>query len=454
MSLPPRPGLVDGREELLAELDARLTGGHGTGPRVVALYGLGGAGKTSVALEYAYRHLAEVGAAWYFPAEDPTVLAAGFAELAAQLGAREVVDARDPVKSVHAVLAAYPTVAADIPQCARPGVMGPFLPSAGRGRVVITSGYPFWSPGQALEVPAWAATRRSRSCSGAPADQDQVAAGELAAELGGLPLALERAAAYIQASGDSLGATCHCSGGDARRCWPAARRPGPQTVATVWTLAFEDLQQRAPSAVGLLRLLAYCAPEAIPLRLLLHPAPVSVTVRSRGCAGAGAAAGRSSSARRHRGAASVLARHPRGGRAGLGPPASAGRDADRCLRNWPVSGDGPLPRWWRPRFPRTVRSRMPGQTSLRCCRTPRRHSLRITTVWRASPFTLGTAAVTQPPATFSGVVEARVQVLGPEHPDTLTARTTWPSGPGSGGRGRGPRPGGCAAACLRAGPRP
>ena len=44
-----------------------------------------------------------------------------------------------------------------------------------------------------------------------------------------------------------------------------------QTVATTWRLAFEDLQQAAPGAVGLLRLLAYCAPEAIPLRLLLQP---------------------------------------------------------------------------------------------------------------------------------------------------------------------------------------
>ena len=75
----------------------------------MALCGLGGAGKTSVALEYAHRHLAEVGLAWQFPAEDPAVLAAGFGELAAQLGARELLDARDPVASVHGVLAASRT---------------------------------------------------------------------------------------------------------------------------------------------------------------------------------------------------------------------------------------------------------------------------------------------------------------------------------------------------------
>ena len=108
VSLPLRPALLAGRQELLAKLDTRLTEGDGSGPRVVALYGLGGAGKTSVAAEYAHRHLAEVGLAWQFPAEDPTLLLAEFARLAAQLGAREVVDARDPVASVHAVLAAFP----------------------------------------------------------------------------------------------------------------------------------------------------------------------------------------------------------------------------------------------------------------------------------------------------------------------------------------------------------
>ena len=106
LRLAPRPVFLAGREELLAELDARLAGDGGAGPRVVVLCGLGGAGKTSVALEYAHRHLAEVGVGWQFPAEDPAVLAAGFGELAAQLGAREAADARDPVASVHGVLAA------------------------------------------------------------------------------------------------------------------------------------------------------------------------------------------------------------------------------------------------------------------------------------------------------------------------------------------------------------
>ena len=50
--LPPRPVYLAGREELLAGLDARLAASR---PGVVVLCGMGGAGKTSVAVEYAYR---------------------------------------------------------------------------------------------------------------------------------------------------------------------------------------------------------------------------------------------------------------------------------------------------------------------------------------------------------------------------------------------------------------
>jgi hypothetical protein len=90
------PPLLAGRECLLAELDTRLAGGDDSGLRTVALCELGGAGKISVALAYARRHLAEVGVAWQFAAQDPTALAAGFTELAAQIGAQDLSDARAP----------------------------------------------------------------------------------------------------------------------------------------------------------------------------------------------------------------------------------------------------------------------------------------------------------------------------------------------------------------------
>jgi hypothetical protein len=274
--LAPRPPGLPGREALLAALDARLSAGDGPGPRIVSLCGLGGAGKASVAVEYAYRHLDQAGVAWQFAAEDATVLAAGFGELAAQLGARGLADARNPVASVHAVLARFPAPwllifdnATDLASVAA------FLPPAGPGRVLITSQNPDW-PGQALDVPVLdqdvaAGFRASRT-----GDPDRQAARDVAAALGGLPLALEQAAAYTRAVGGTLAG--YLALFQHRRAGLLARSEllgYGKTVASTWALAFDRLRQTTPGAVGLLRLLAFCAPEAIPLRVLLQPRPGS-----------------------------------------------------------------------------------------------------------------------------------------------------------------------------------
>ena len=80
-----------------------------------------------------------------------------------------------------------------------------FLPPAGPGRVLITSQSALWPPGQAVEVPVLDTEVAAEFLVTRTGDPDQQAARELAAELGGLPLALEQAAAYIQATGDQPG---------------------------------------------------------------------------------------------------------------------------------------------------------------------------------------------------------------------------------------------------------
>ena len=112
---------------------------------------------------------------------------------------------RDPVASVHGVLAVYPAewllVFDNTPGRAS---VEKFLPPAGRGRVLVTSQNPNWPPGQVLDVPVLDIEVAAEFLAARTGDQDQRAATELAAEVGGLPLALEQAAAYIQATGGSL----------------------------------------------------------------------------------------------------------------------------------------------------------------------------------------------------------------------------------------------------------
>ena len=268
------PPLLAGREDLLAELHTRLTDGDNLTPRKVALYGLGGVGKTSVALAYAHRHLTEVGVAWQFTAEDSTVLRAGFAELAAQLDARDLADPRDPVLSVHAVLATFPAPWLLIfDSAADKDSVAAFLPPAGPGQVLITSQNAIW-PDQPLNVPMLAPDVAADFLTNRTGDQDRQTAQDLADLLGGLPLALEQAAAYVHAAGDTLARYLALF---RRRRAEMLARGDPagydKTLATTWALAFDRLQHTEPGAAGLLRLLAFCAPEAVPLRLLLQPRP-------------------------------------------------------------------------------------------------------------------------------------------------------------------------------------
>ena len=481
LRLAPRPVFLAGREELLAELDARLAGDDGAGPRVVALCGLGGAGKTSVALEYAHRHLGEVGVAWQFPAEDPAVLAAGFGELAAQLGA---ADGGDPVASVHGVLAANPApwllVFDNAPD--RASVAG-FVPPAGPGRVLITSRNQIWPPGQALDVPVLDPQVAAEFLVSRTGDADRRAALELAGELGGLPLALEQAAAYIQASGDSLAGYL----ASFRQRRPDLLGRGeptgyPETVATTWRLAFEDLQQAAPGAAGLLRLLAFCAPEAIPLRLLLQPrpglagrlgeevAPVLAPLLEDQLAAGDAIA--------------ALRRYSL-----ISPPADGSVSVHRLVQA--VTADqmpAELAQAWRQAAAALIEAAIPADTELprpgpcsrRCCRTPRRLSTDDSDGMAQIASYLGSAAASRRPGIsqqeshsrherdprprapghpdrpaqlahwtgragdpagardqFAALLPVRERVLGPEHPDTLTTRDRLATGPG----GRGMRPG-------------
>ena len=253
LRLAPRPLYLAGREGLLADLDARLAAvGGKSGPRLVALCGLGGAGKTSVAVEYAHRHLAEVAVCWQFPAEDPAVLAAEFAVLAAQLGAREVVDPRDPVASVHAVLArlqaGWLVVFDNAPDRAS---VERFVPPAGPGRVLITTQSQHWPPCQALDVPVLDLQAAAEFLVSRTDDPDRGAAGELADQLGGLPLALEQAAAYTQATGITLARYLRLF--RARQADLLARGEAsghPADVAATLGLALSRLADEAPGCGG------------------------------------------------------------------------------------------------------------------------------------------------------------------------------------------------------------
>jgi hypothetical protein len=273
--LAPRPEFLAGREELLARLHAQLSAGDGAVPQMAVLCGLGGCGKTSVAVEYAYQHLGEFGVVWQFPAEEPAALAAGFGDLAAQLGARNLLDGGDPVAQVHAALAARPgdwlLVLDNAPSAA---AVRDVLPPAGGGRVLVTSQDGHWPGGRVVEVPVLDREAAVGFLLARTGSADVGAAGELAAELDGLPLALEQAAAYMTVSGRDVPGYLELFRRRRRELLARGEAAGyGRQVSTTWALAFDQLQQSPSAAIELLRVLACCAPEQAPLGLLLRPRP-------------------------------------------------------------------------------------------------------------------------------------------------------------------------------------
>ena len=272
--LPPRPVSLAGREELLAEVGTRLRTGDDPEPRLVALCGLGGAGKTSVAAEYAHRQLAEVGVAWQFPAEDATALADGFGELAAQLGVRGPADNLESVASVHAVLAGFAAPwllifdnAADM------ATVTDFLPPAGSGRVLITSQTLSGRTARSCVCRCSAPRSPRTSWSGAPATRTGRQPQSSPQSSAGCRWRWSRPPRKHGPPGTLSLGTWLCSSTGGPSCWPGDSSPGTTRRWPAPGRWRSTACRPRRCVVGLLRLLAFLAPEAVPLRLLLQSRP-------------------------------------------------------------------------------------------------------------------------------------------------------------------------------------
>jgi tetratricopeptide (TPR) repeat protein len=105
---------------------------------------------------------------------------------------------------------------------------------------------------------------------------EQTLALQLAREMGGLPLALDQAGAYLEATGTSLEQYQQVYQRH-RQVLLQERRARvhdhPEPVATTWSLSFARVEQKSPAAADLLRLCAYLASDAIPENIITQGAP-------------------------------------------------------------------------------------------------------------------------------------------------------------------------------------
>lgn len=260
LRLDPRPVPVVGREKLLGSIAKRST---------VVLCGPGGVGKTTAALEYAYRHLDEYALVWMFRAAEATALLAQFHELAERLDPTGIGERADPVARVHAALARQRGCWLLIFDSARDhAAVRRWLPPQGSGDVLVTTRDGRWPPGRTLPVDGLSTDVAAQFLLNQTGEFDTGSAEAIARRLGGLPLALAQAAAFVAGTGGTLAGYLQLL----RR-----ERPGLLPAAATWRPAFDDLRAAGPGPIALLRLLACLAPEDIPVRVLLSaPLPAAV----------------------------------------------------------------------------------------------------------------------------------------------------------------------------------
>jgi class 3 adenylate cyclase/tetratricopeptide (TPR) repeat protein len=265
-----------GRDDLLERLRAQLAEHHRA-----ALSGLGGAGKTQAAIEYAVRRKADYpGGVFWVNAETTSGLTSGFVEIAKalRLPAAESKSQEEAVEAALARLNGTNDRLLVLDNVADRRSVTPFVPEGGRGDLLITSrdsSFPELGIPRAIEVRDLAADDAvrfllARTGRANAASADRAAAAEIARELGYLPLALEQAAAYVAETNATFEA--YLSAFRKRRLALLEKAGGlvaRDTVAVTWAANFSAVEAISPVAADVLGISSLLAPHAIPFELFL-----------------------------------------------------------------------------------------------------------------------------------------------------------------------------------------
>ncbi|MDH3999152.1 MAG: tetratricopeptide repeat protein, partial [Desulfuromonadales bacterium] len=239
-----------------------------------AIHGMGGVGKTQLALKYGATFCDDYAGVWWFSSEDPLLLEQGCAELCKEMHIQRAE--KEPASSAAKDwlrktpgrwLLIYDNVE-------EPSMIKELIPEKGEHHIIYTSRTPHWgslvAKNAQVEIKSWSAEQAQEFLSLRLPEATREQNLSLAEALGGLPLALEQACAYIDRIRISIETYCE-------RVMELLDKADPTSnyhasVEATLALAFDKL---SPAAKELLALASYCAPEPIPDLLFRASAIVS-----------------------------------------------------------------------------------------------------------------------------------------------------------------------------------
>jgi tetratricopeptide (TPR) repeat protein/transcriptional regulator with XRE-family HTH domain len=277
-----------GREEVLLRLQERLSAGE-RGARVpLALCGLAGMGKTQTAVEYCYRFSAAYQAMLWVRADMRETLVADLVTIATSLELVEPEE-REQDRAVEAVrrwLHGQRDWLLVLDNLEDLSFIGEFIPPLHQGQVLLTMhrqatgtlAHYIELPQMDQEEAVLFLLRRAKLLPlDAPLEVVSPAARSAAAQivqlLGGLPLALDQAGAYIEET--ACGLSEYLERYRMHRT-PLLQQRGsaasghPASLATTFSLLTAQVEMRNASAANLLKVCAFLHPDTIPEAMIVE----------------------------------------------------------------------------------------------------------------------------------------------------------------------------------------
>ena len=270
-----------GRAELLKNLDMKLSDTtEKEWNHRVALYGLGGIGKTQLALEYVHSRKDNYERIYWISAVNKGTLLAGYQDIAKRTNCVPAVSelkASEVAEKVLEWLKFQKSWLLIIDNLDQIEAIDGYLPhTSPTQHTLITTRNPYCDdiPAEGLKVEPLdiddaidLLLDRSKLEDAGKTPEARVEAEKIVNELGSLPLAIEQAAAYIREASRDLFKFLPIYQKNRKkylaRPSKANRSYYTETVVTTWRLSFDQIAKNTPDAPKLLQLLSFLNPDGI-----------------------------------------------------------------------------------------------------------------------------------------------------------------------------------------------